>query len=129
MLTPTERLSPHRESQTAAQTSDTTKVPSPWTEAVRIARLRNERRSKGLDASVRALARQLGCSRGRVGELLHIYDAFSSEFILLGDRNVRGEDRLRRLSYRQFREVLKVEAWMTLTSVDLVRRLSEVPHR
>jgi hypothetical protein len=53
-----------------------------------------------------------------------MYDAFSTELILLGKGNAkRGEAILRRLSYRQFRELLKIDARMTLTRAAAVRRM------
>ena len=114
------------ESHTATPRSDTTKKPTPWSEALRIARLRDERRSQGLDASVRALARELACSRGRAGELLQIYDVFASDLILIGKGNTRrGEELLTRLTFRQFRELLRIDARMTMTRIFAVQQMSD----
>ena len=97
---------------------------STWAQAVRIARLRDERRSSALDSSVRALAREFRCSHGRAGELLKIHRNLAEDLILLGRGSaIRGEAMLKRLRYRQFRELLKIEGWMRMTRVAAIRRM------
>ena len=100
--------------------------PSTWSAACTIARLRDHRRSMGVDASVRSLAREVGCSRGRAGELLQFHDAFASELVLLGLGNAKeGEEMLSRLSYRQLREILTIDSRMSMTRIFTVRRLAK----
>jgi len=78
---------------------------TPWAEAQRIGRLRDERRQLGLDASVRRLALELGWSRGRAGELLGVYDSFPPTAFITLPECARG---LALLSYRQFRGILRI---------------------
>ena len=88
-------------------TSVSATVISAWGESVRVARIRDDLRAHVLDASVRAVPRAAGCSRGRAGELLQIRDAFSRrDLIILGKGDAgEGEARLSQLSYRQLRQL------------------------
>ena len=93
-----------------------------WKNAVEMARCRGERREQALDTTVRSLASAFGCSHGRAADLLRIYGAFGGrELILLGWGDAdEGEELLSRLTYRQFRKLLAVNNWMTMTRVTAV---------
>lgn len=100
---------------------------SAWAHAVRVASLRRERISAGAGASVRTLAQMLGCSHGRVGELLQIHDAFPrGMLVLIGDGDTRcGEERLARLSYRQLRRIVAVQPLSRLLRAHAVQEAAE----
>ena len=94
-----------------------------WRDAVRISALRTQRNNEALDTSVRALGLAFGCSHGRASDLVRIYGAFGRRELTLlgfGDRG-EAEALLSRLTYRQFRKLLMIKAWMTMTRVAAVR--------
>jgi hypothetical protein len=79
----------------------------------------------GLECSIRALAREARCSRGRAGELLKMHDELSGRVALFlgwGDTN-EGERLLSRLSYRDLRAVLTIPVANVMTRVSEIRRL------
>jgi ParB family chromosome partitioning protein len=78
-----------------------------WQEAVSFSAIQRNRREAGLPDSVRAVARALGSSHGRAGDLLSIARAFSTELLTDlggGDAEV-AEEALARLTFRTLREV------------------------
>lgn len=78
-----------------------------WQEAVSFSSIQRNRRDAGLPDSVRAVARALGSSHGRAGDLLSIARAFSAELLAElggGDAEV-AEEALARLTFRTLREV------------------------
>jgi hypothetical protein len=100
----------------------------PWFEALWLAITRDRRRSAGLDATVRGLAKEFGMGASRVGDLLQIRDAFTdSEVEHIGlhddsstafDLSLRGHAVLARLSFRSLRAAARFprlargyEAW------------------
>ncbi len=78
-----------------------------WQEAVSFAAIQRNRREAGLPDSVRAVARALGSSHGRAGDLLSIARAFSVELLtsLGGGDAELAEEALARLTFRTLREV------------------------
>jgi ParB family transcriptional regulator, chromosome partitioning protein len=78
-----------------------------WQEAVSFAAIQRNRRAAGLPDSVRAVARALGSSHGRAGDLLSIARAFPPELLAeLGDGDPElAEEALARLSFRLLREL------------------------
>jgi ParB family chromosome partitioning protein len=78
-----------------------------WQEAVSFSAIQQNRRAAGLPDSVRAVARALGSSHGRAGDLLGIARAFPAELLAeLGDGDAeRAEEALARLSFRTLREL------------------------
>ena len=78
-----------------------------WQEAVSFAAIQRNRRQAGLPDSVRAVARALGSSHGRAGDLLSIARAFSPTLLgALGDGEPElAEEALARLTFRTLREV------------------------
>ena len=78
-----------------------------WQEAVSFSAIQRNRREAGLPDSVRAVARALGSSHGRAGDLLSIARAFSPELLSslgAGDPEL-AEEALARLTFRTLREV------------------------
>jgi ParB family chromosome partitioning protein len=78
-----------------------------WQEAVSFSAIQRNRREAGLPDSVRAVARALGSSHGRAGDLLSIARAFSPELLKslgAGDAEL-AEEALARLTFRTLREV------------------------
>ncbi|MGZ8414445.1 MAG: ParB/RepB/Spo0J family partition protein [Gemmatirosa sp.] len=78
-----------------------------WQEAVSFSAIQRNRRQAGLPDSVRAVARALGSSHGRAGDLLSIARAFSPELLTAlgaGDPEP-AEEALARLTFRTLREV------------------------
>jgi hypothetical protein len=97
--------------------------PKPWSEAMRCALIQAALVRKGADASIRAIAREAGCSPGRVSELLQFRETFFDiTLAILGDGEAtRGERMLDRLTYREIRLVLSHQGhWARIT---MVRRL------
>lgn len=81
-----------------------------WQEAVSFSAIQRNRREAGLPDSVRAVARALGSSHGRAGDLLSIARAFSPELLTelgAGDLEL-AEEALARLTFRTLREVATV---------------------
>jgi ParB family chromosome partitioning protein len=78
-----------------------------WQEAVSFSSIQRNRREAGLPDSVRAVARALGSSHGRAGDLLSIARAFSPQLLAsLGDGDAElAEEALARLTFRTLREV------------------------
>lgn len=78
-----------------------------WQEAVSFAAIQRNRREAGLPDSVRAVARALGSSHGRAGDLLSIARAFPAAMLAeLGDGDPElAEEALARLTFRTLREV------------------------
>jgi ParB family chromosome partitioning protein len=76
-----------------------------WQEATSFAAIRENRRAAGLPDSVRELARALGCSHGRAGDLLVIARAFPPALLAeLGDGDDGlAHESLARLSFRALR--------------------------
>lgn len=86
--------------------------------------MRDRRSELGQDCSVRALAREVGCSRGRAGELLKMHDELSGRVALClgwGDP-AEGERLLSRVSYRALRSVLAIPAAYVMSRVEALRR-------
>jgi hypothetical protein len=89
----------------------------------------------GFDATVRAVAREVGSSTRRIGDLLNIFDAFSDSAILfiglpfiesdddLSLLEARGQAPLARLSFRALRTVSRLPPYSRNIEV---RRLAEV---
>ena len=75
-----------------------------------------------LDTSLRAIACEVGCSRGRVGELLRAHDELSGRvMVILGNGDLtEGGRQLSLLSYRDLRAVLGIPAAYSM------RRIHEV---
>jgi hypothetical protein len=85
--------------------------PSAWAAAVRIGEVRARRRAQGLDTSVRAIATEVGCSRGHAGDCLKIRDAFSDALLYFIAENGTQDDgraRLARLSFRALRSLARL---------------------
>lgn len=85
--------------------------PSAWAEAVHVGKVRDRRKAQGLDVSVRAIANDVGCSRGHAGDCLKIRDAFSDtllHFIGENDSQDDGRVRLARLSFRTLRSLARL---------------------
>jgi ParB family chromosome partitioning protein len=77
-----------------------------WQEAVSFAAIRENRRSAGLPDSVRAVARALGTSHGRAGDLLTIARALDETTIAaVGAPSEVVEDALARLTFRALRDL------------------------
>ena len=78
-----------------------------WQEAVSFAAIQQNRRAAGLPDSVRAVARALGSSHGRAGDLLGIARAFPPELLaeLGGGEPEVAEEALARLSFRLLRDL------------------------
>lgn len=78
-----------------------------WQEAVSFASIQRNRREAGLPDSVRAVARALGSSHGRAGELLGIARAFPAALLaeLGGGDGELAEEALARLTFRTLREI------------------------
>jgi ParB family chromosome partitioning protein len=77
-----------------------------WQEAVSFASIRENRRAAGLPDSVRAVARALGTSHGRAGDLLTIARAFDAPTIsAVGAPSEVVEDALARLTFRALRDL------------------------
>jgi hypothetical protein len=110
-----------------AVTSSASSIPShrsAWHQAVWVAERRSDRRRRGLSDSITAIADEIGCSRGRVSELLSIRGAFDAETVSqigLGD-SLEGEELLSRLSYRDLRSLLRNSGG--ILRVFAVRRLA-----
>ena len=92
---------------------------SPWAEAVFLESVRAELGARGRDSTVRAVARHVGSTAGRVGELLKAFDAFPDLAILVigsdaqrrvtfDDQLKDGGDRLSRLSFRTLRRLSRI---------------------
>jgi hypothetical protein len=111
---------------------------SAWASAVRARRLRESLSAAGLNASVRSLARLLGWSSSRVGDLLKISDAFPqsvADGIGLGrerededlcEFSERGTRRLSTLSFRTLRSLTRLAVPKRIREA---RRLSQAPRR
>ncbi|MBV9881259.1 MAG: ParB N-terminal domain-containing protein [Gemmatirosa sp.] len=77
-----------------------------WQEALSFAAIQRNRRDAGLPDSVRVVARALGASHGRAGDLLTIARSFSPAVIgALSDDAEAAEDALAALSFRTLREL------------------------
>ena len=78
-----------------------------WQEAVSFAAIQRNRREAGLPDSVRAVARALGSSHGRAGDLLSIARSFTPTLLstLGGGDAELAEEALARLTFRTLREV------------------------
>ncbi|AHG90448.1 ParB domain protein nuclease [Gemmatirosa kalamazoonensis] len=77
-----------------------------WQEASSFAAIRENRRGAGLPDSVRAVARALGTSHGRAGDLLTIARAFDADVVeAVGAPGDVVEDVLSRLTFRALREL------------------------
>jgi ParB family chromosome partitioning protein len=78
-----------------------------WQEAVSFSAIQRNRREAGLPDSVRAVARALGSSHGRAGDLLSIARSFNRELLAdLGSGDAElAEEALARLTFRTLREV------------------------
>jgi len=107
---------------------------SAWDEALYVGALRDRRRERGIDASVRAIARETGSSSGRIGELLQIREAFPDKAVLmiglfandgdqLRDLSECGAAELSRLSYRALRSASRVSGFYA--RIGEVRRLAQ----
>jgi ParB family chromosome partitioning protein len=99
---------------------------TPWQEAVSLAELRRRRReaSEG-SGSVRDLARVMGYSVGRAGELLQIAEAFPRKaLVAIGGSADAGGEVLSALPYKALRRVLAEPAD---ARVHAVRRLAGLP--
>jgi len=80
-----------------------------WQEAVSFHAIQQNRRAAGLPDSVRAVARALGSSHGRAGDLLSIARAFPAALLrVLADDAEIAEAALARLSFRTLRELAGV---------------------
>jgi hypothetical protein len=113
---------------TAATAEDSSTTRSAWLEAVDVAAFRDRRVVAGLDASVRAIARELTTSTGRVGDLLKIREAFTEvDVTYVGLSRAPGDSPLetadeagtRRLSQLSFRTL------RTLASLPQSQRRAE----
>jgi len=77
-----------------------------WQEAASFAAIRENRRAAGLADSVRAVARALGTSHGRAGDLLSIARAFDPSLLATVGAPIDAvEDVLSRLTFRALREL------------------------
>jgi hypothetical protein len=86
---------------------------------VRIGNVRGRRKAQGLDISVRAVATELGCTRGHAGDCLKIREAFSDtllSFIGENDSQDDGHARLARLSFRTLRSLARLPNWFDANS-------------
>jgi ParB family transcriptional regulator, chromosome partitioning protein len=83
-----------------------------WQEATSFAAIRDNRRAAGMPDSVRELARALGCSHGRAGDLLGIARAFPEPLLeRLGDGDAEAaSEGLARLSFRALRSLASTES-------------------
>lgn len=99
---------------------------TPWQEAVSLAELRRRRRDAGEgNGSVRDLARVMGYSVGRVGELLQIVEAFPRRaLVAIGGSPEAGGEALAALPYKALRRLLAEPAERR---VHVVRRLAGLP--
>lgn len=80
-----------------------------WQEAVSFAAIQRNRKSAGMPDSVRAVARALGSSHGRAGDLLGIARAFPAAVLrVLADDAETAEAALARLSFRALRELASI---------------------
>jgi ParB family chromosome partitioning protein len=80
-----------------------------WQEAVSFHAIQQNRKAAGLPDSVRAVARALGSSHGRAGDLLGIARAFPAALLrVLADDPEVAEAALARLSFRTLRELAGV---------------------
>lgn len=98
---------------------------SAWAEAVHIGNVRARRKAQGLDASVRAIATEVGCSRGHAGDCLRIRDAFNDTLLYFISDNGSQDDghaRLARLSFRTLRSLARLPTH--LARIREARRLS-----
>ena len=111
---------------------------SAWDEAVHVGALRERLRECRTDASVRAIAREVGSSSGRIGELLQIREAFPDKSVpmigLLADEGdplrdlaETGAAQLSRLSYRALRSASQVPGFYA--RIGEVRRLVQTLDR
>lgn len=99
---------------------------SAWESAVDLAQLRDRRRAFGQDCSVRTLAGEAGCSRGRAGELLKMHDMLSGDVALYvgwGD-SAEGERLLARLSYRELRSAMALPAPSAIRRALSIQRMA-----
>jgi hypothetical protein len=80
---------------------------------------------QGLDASVRAIATEVGCSRGHAGDCLKIRDAFNDTLLhFVGENDSQdGGARLARLSFRTLRSLARLPTG--LARIREARRLSD----
>lgn len=97
-----------------------------WQEAVSLQALQERRRAAGLPDGVRALAKQVGYSAGRAGELLQVARAFPAEVLaeLGGGEAGVAEEALSRLPYRTLRKLIAEEEQARL---EAARRATGLP--
>jgi hypothetical protein len=144
-----EPLAPAPTTSITATSNASTNELTAWEEAFRLGQMRERLRFAGLDASVRAIAKETSSSAGRVGDLLHIYDSFpDADMLMLGLRTMssdpsadtdvdddldaglrrRAEAILKRLSFRTLREVSRLPDSF-YRRVELIRIAAETSHR
>ncbi len=81
-----------------------------WQEAISFAAIQRNRRGAGLPDSVRAVARALGASHGRAGDLLMIARSFPAPLLrALADDEDAAQEALATLSFRTLRELAGVD--------------------